>query len=116
MAIATSYGKNALAAHYGTLASHGAVYTAFPSGVGSAGTEPTGGTPAYARKPLTWSAAVDGVMTASAVFDIPAGTTLVGVGLHTALTAGNYVDGKTDTSTFFALQDTVTVNFSYSQV
>jgi hypothetical protein len=116
LAIATSFGKNALADHYGTLATHGAVYTAFPSGTGSAGTEPSGGSPAYARKPLTWSAAVAGVMTATAVFDIPAGTTIIGTGLHTAITAGNYVDGKTDSSVAFVNQDTVTVNYSYTQV
>jgi hypothetical protein len=114
MAIASVFGKNEVAAAYGDLAAYGAIYTTAPGA--SAGTEPTGGTPPYARKPLTWVAGADGVVTASAVFDVPAGTTIVGTGTHTALTGGNYVDGKTETSVTFPVQDTVTVNFTYTQV
>lgn len=114
MAIAATFTKNALATEYGALATHGAVYTTTPGA--SAGTEPSGGSPAYARKPLTWSAASGGVITASATFDLPAGTTIVGSGLHDALTAGNYIDGRTETSVTFDVQDTVTVNYSYTQV
>jgi hypothetical protein len=114
VAIASTYGKNALADHFGSIATHGAVYTTNPGA--SAGTEPTGGSPAYARKALTWSAADAGVVTASATFDIPAGTTIVGTGVHTALTAGNYIDGKVDATVNFTDQDTVTVNYTYTQV
>lgn len=114
MAIAATFTKNALATKYGQLATHGAVYTTAPTG-GTAGTEPTGGTPAYARKPLTWSAPSNGVITASATFDLAAGTTLLGSGLHDALTAGNFIDGKSETSTNFPIQDTVTVNYTYTQ-
>lgn len=114
MAIASTYGKNALADYFGSIATHGAVYTTNPGA--SAGTEPTGGTPAYARKVLTWTAAVDGVITASATFDIPAATTIVGTGVHTALTGGNYIDGKVDATVTFDNQDTVTVNYTYTQV
>jgi len=113
MAIASTYGKNSLAAKYATEALYGAVYTTAPGA--SAGTEPSGGTPAYARKALTWSAPSAGVITASAVFDIPAGTTIVGTGTHTAATGGSYVDGKTETSVVFSSQDTVTVTFTYTQ-
>jgi hypothetical protein len=114
MAIAAAYTKNQLAAEYGQRATHGTVYTTAPGA--TAGTEPTGGTPAFARKPLSWSAPTDGVITASATFDIPAGTTIVGTGLHDALTGGNYIDGKTETSVDFTAQDTVTVNYSYTQI
>lgn len=114
MAIAAVYTKDQLATEYGQRATHGTVYTTAPGA--AAGTEPTGGTPAFARKPLTWSAPSGGVITASAVFDIPADTTVVGTGLHDALTAGNYIDGKTVTSVTFDVQDTVTVNYSYTQV
>jgi hypothetical protein len=114
MAIASTFGKNSMATHYGTIATHGAIYTTAPGA--SAGTEPSGGSPAYARKPLTWSSASGGVITASATFDVPAGTTVVGTGLHDALTAGNYIDGKTETSVAFPTQDTVTVNFTFTEV
>jgi hypothetical protein len=113
LAIASTFGKNALATEYGVQAAYGAVYTSAPGA--SAGTEPAGGSPAYARKALTWSAASGGVITASATFDVPAGTTVVGTGVHDAVTAGNYVDGKSETSVNFPTQDTVTVNFTYTQ-
>jgi hypothetical protein len=102
-----------MAARYGTLATHGAVYTTAPGA--SAGTEPSGGSPAYARKPLTWAAGSTGVVSASATFDVPAGTTVNGTGLHDALTAGNYIDGKTETAVSFPTQDTITVTFTYTQ-
>lgn len=114
MAIASTFGKNAMATHFGTIATHGAIYTTAPGA--AAGTEPTGGTPAYARKPLAWSAPTNGVITASATFDVPPGTTVVGTGMHDALTAGNYLNGKTEASVTFPSQDTVTVNFTHTQV
>jgi hypothetical protein len=114
MAIASTFGKNSMADHYGDIATHGAIYTTAPGA--SAGTEPSGGSPAYARKALTWSSASGGVITASATFDVPAGTTVVGVGLHDALTAGNYIDGKSETSVNFPTQDTVTVNYTFTEV
>lgn len=114
MAIASTFGKNGVAAAYGVLAAYGAIYTTAPGA--AAGTEPSGGSPAYARKPLSWVAGADGVVSASAVFDVPAGTTIVGTGVHTAVTGGNYVDGKSETSVAFPVQDTVTVNFTFTQV
>lgn len=114
MAVASIYGKNSLAAKYATEAAYGTLYTTAPDT--SAGTEVTGGSPAFARKPLTWSAPANGVITASAVFDIPAGTTVVGSGLHTALTGGSYVDGKSEAPASFPTQDTVTVTFTFTEV
>lgn len=113
MAIQTTAEKNSLATKYGTDAPYGAVYTTAPGA--SAGTEPSGGSPAYARKALTWGSASGGVITATAVFDIPASTTIVGTGLHSAVTAGTYIDGNTVTSATFSTQDTVTVTFTYTQ-
>ena len=110
MAIQTSTEKNSLATKYGTDAAYGAVYTTAPGA--TAGTEPTGGSPAYARKALTWGAPSNGVITASATFDIPAGTTVVGVGLHSALTAGTYLDGASVTSQNFSSQGTYSVTFT----
>lgn len=109
MAIQTAQQKENLAVAYGTNAAYGAVYTTVPGA--SAGTEVTGGT--YARKALTWSGGtVDGIATATAVFDIPAGTTVAGVGVHTAVTAGTYLDGVAVTSQAFASAGTYTVTFT----
>jgi len=113
MAIQTATEKNSLATKYGTDAAYGAVYTTAPGA--SAGTEPSGGTPAYARKALSWSAASGGVITATATFDIPTGTTVVGIGVHTAVTAGTYLDGGAITSQAFSSQGTLSVTFTYTQ-
>jgi hypothetical protein len=115
MAIGPAFTKDELATEYGQRATHGTLYTTAPTS-STPGAEVTGGTPAFARKPLTWSAPSGGVITASAVFDIPAGTTVVGTGLHNALTGGTYIDGKTVSSVTFDEQDTVTANFSFTQV
>lgn len=112
MAIQTATMKNALAVEYGTLATHGALFTTTPGG--SPGTEVTGGSPAYARKALTWSSPTDGVITASAEFDVPA-CSVFGTGVYDAITAGNYLDGDPVAEVVFAGQDTVTVNFTYTQ-
>lgn len=114
MPIQTAAQKEFLAIAYGTNATHGAVYTTAPGA--TAGTEPTGGSPAYARKPLTWApGTVDGVITATATFDIPAGATIIGAGVHSALTGGTYLDGGSITSQPFASQGTFQFTFTYTQ-
>lgn len=111
MPIQTATGKNNATTGYTTPATHGALYTTTPGA--TAGTEVTGGS--YARKPLTWGAPTNGVSTATATFDIPAGTTVVGTGLHTALTGGTYIDGVTVTSQTFSVAGQATVTFTYTQ-
>lgn len=114
MAIQTAGQKETLAIAYGAAATFGAVYTTAPGA--SAGAEPSGGSPAYARKSLSWTAGtVDGVVTATATFDIPAGTTVVGVGVHTASTGGTYLDGASVTSQAFASQGTYAVTYTFTQ-
>lgn len=113
MAIQTTAEKNSLATKYATDAAYGAIYTTTPGS--SAGTEPSGGSPAYARKALSWSSASGGVVTATATFDVPSGATIVGIGVHSAVTAGTYYDGGTITSQAFASQGTLTVTFTYTQ-
>lgn len=112
-AIQTQTMRHTLVDAYRGAATHGAVYTTAPGG--AAGTEPSGGSPAYARKALTWSAASSSATTATATFDIPSGATIVGAGIHTALTAGTYLDGTSVTSQAFASQGTYTVTFQYTQ-
>jgi len=114
MAIQTAAMRKALATAYGSSAPYGAVYTTAPGA--AAGTEPSGGSPAYARKALTWSAPVTTgsteVITSTATFDIPAGTTALGAGLHSAATGGTYMDGGSLTSQAFASQGTFAITFS----
>lgn len=113
MTIQTTTQKNTLATAYGSAATYAALYTTAPGA--TAGTEVTGGSPAYARKSVAWGAAANGVITAQVVFDVPAGTTVVGAGVHTAVTAGTYLDGGTVTSQNFATQGTYTLTLTYTQ-
>lgn len=113
MTIQTVTQRNNLAAAYGTAATHGALYTTVPGG--SAGTEVTGGSPAYARKALSWGAPASSAVTASATFDVPASTTVAGAGVHTAITGGTYLDGAAVTSQAFSSQGTYAATFTYTQ-
>lgn len=109
MAIQTTAKKNSMATAYGSDTAYGALFTT--AGTATPGTEVTGGSPAYARKLLSWSAPTNGVITASATFDVPA-CTVLGTGVYTAATGGTYLDGNAVTSTTFSGQDTVTVTFT----
>lgn len=113
MALQTSYIKNSLAVKYASEALFGAVYSA--AGTSTAGTEPTGGAPAYARKSLTWSQGGTGTATTSWTADIPSGFTAAGFGYHTAVTAGTYVDGGALTSQAFASQGTLAVSATFTE-
>jgi len=46
---------------------------------------------------------------------VPSGATIVGIGVHTAITAGTYLDGASITSQAFASQGTLAVTFTYTQ-
>lgn len=94
---------------YTAPATHGALYSTAPGG--TAGTELTGGSPAYARIPLVWSAPTNGVGTAPATFNVASGSTVAGGGLHTAITAGTYLDGASVTSQAFSSQGTYQATF-----
>jgi hypothetical protein len=113
MAIQTASMKNSLATAYKNAATYAALYTTVPAG--SAGTEVTGGSPAYARKPLTWGAPSNGVITATATFDVPTGVTVAGAGIHDAATAGNYLDGGAVTSQAFSSQGTYALTLTFTE-
>lgn len=70
--------------------SHIGIHTGDPSTTGA--NEVTGGTPAYARKAVAWSAASTGTQANSGAltFDIPLGTTCYHMGLFSAITAGTF--------------------------
>jgi len=104
LAIQTTAQKNKTAAGYASGTNYAALYTTAPGA--SAGTEVSGGSPAYARKAITWGTPTNGVITATVNFDVPSGTTVVGAGIHDALTAGNYLDGVSVTSQAFSAQGT----------
>lgn len=114
MAIATDAQKENLAVAYGTNAAYASLHTADPGTTGAS--EVTGGSPAYARKALAWSAGtVDGVVTISVTFDVPAGTTVTHAGMTTAATGGTFLDKVSLGSLAFASQGTLTVSFTYTQ-
>jgi hypothetical protein len=77
----------------------------------SGGSEVTGGSPAYARKNITWSAASGGVLNSSnaPVFDVPAATTVTHVGFWSAVTSGTYFGMASVTSETFGAQGTYTL-------
>ena len=115
MAIQTGAMKSILSDAYKGAAAFGALFTT-AAPYTAAGTEPTGGSPAYARKALTWGASSNGATTASAVtFDVPTSTTIQGFGIFSAVTAGTYYDGVGVTSQTFASQGTYSVTASYTQ-
>lgn len=118
MAIAILAQRNALAGHYATQAPFGTLFTADPGTSGSVTGEVTGGSPAYARKNMTWGAAAASVVTSAAtVFDIPSGTTLTffGVAVAAPLTVADLRDKVAVTSQAFASQGTYTVTASFTQ-
>lgn len=83
-------GKNAALTGFAGEATHGSLHTAY-STTGS--NELTGGSPAYARKALTWATPSGGSMSLAATFpvwDVPAGTTVTWWGQWDAITAGNF--------------------------
>lgn len=90
-AILTDATKNALldSAATGSL-SQGTPHLGLHTVLGTGGTEVTGGSPAYARKAITWNAAASGSkdIAAAQTFDVPAGTTVIAVQLWSASTAG----------------------------
>lgn len=75
------------------------------------GVELSGGSPAYARKPVTWTSPSDGVMRPSGdlTFDIPAGVTVGGWRGYSALSAGTDYGGQTLTQEAYAQQGQYTL-------
>lgn len=69
---------------------HASLHSASTGGTGA--NELTGGSPAYARKAITWGAAAAGAAsnTVAMTFDVPPSTSVAYVGLWSALTAGTF--------------------------
>lgn len=111
MPIATDAQRENLAVAYGINATHASLHSADPGTTGSS--EISGGSPAYARQALTWTAGtVDGQATASAVFDVPAGQAVTHAGLWTAASGGTFLDNVAVAYATQASQGTLTVNLT----
>lgn len=94
------------------------LHTADPTTTG--GSEASGGSPAYARKQITWTSGTGGVLTAANVtFDageVGQNRTYTHLGLWTAVTGGTYID-KSPLAPNITLngQGTITVTPSFKQ-
>lgn len=104
--------KEEAAIHLGSRVGYVSLHTADPGTTGAS--EATGGSPAYARKPVTFTAgSSDGTVSGTAVvFDVPAGT-YTHIGLFDSVTAGTFRGGQALGSSFVAAgQDAVAVAVS----
>lgn len=101
--------KNAMLGHLASLAGYASLHSADP---GTGGTnELSGGSPAYARKSLTWAAASSGSVAISndPVFDVEGGDTVSYVGLWSAATSGTFYGAANVTDETFGAQGTYTL-------
>jgi hypothetical protein len=103
-------GKHVMLDELATVAVYASLHTGDPSTTGA--NEATGGSPAYARKAITWNAASGGGLDSSnaPVFDVPAGT-YSHWGLWSASSGGTfYGGGSLSASEVFAAQGTYTLS------
>jgi hypothetical protein len=107
--------KEALAAAYASNAVFASLHTADPGTTIS--NEVTGGSPAYARKALSWTAGgSDGIVTVSVTFDVPASTSVTHAGIvTTASGAGTLLDKVAVTYNSQPSQGQLTVNFTFTE-
>lgn len=117
MAIAVLAQRNALVTAYIAAAPYGAMFTADPGTSGTVVGEVTGGSPAYNRKALSWTAASSSASSGSGVFDIPSGTTVTYAGVTVSVTpaTSDLRDKAAVTSQAFASQGTYTLTTTYTQ-
>lgn len=110
MAGLTANGKNALLSGLASAAGFVSLHTADPSTGGTS--EVTGGSPAYARKAVSWGSPSSGSVSSSAnvAFDVPGSTTITHIGYWSASTGGTFYGSRAlDASQTFATQGTYTV-------
>ncbi len=107
----TAAAKNLMLDAFGAVAVYVSLHTADPSTTGT--NEVTGGSPAYARKSITWNAASASNLDSSnaPVFDVPAATTVTHFGMWSAATSGTFYGGGTlSASEAFTGQGTYTLS------
>lgn len=118
MTIRNMVEKDSLANKYAADAPYGTLHTADPGTAGNATSEVSGGSPAYARKAISWSTASGtGVVSGAPVFDVPSGTTVAfaGVASTNVAAAATLRDSFDITDQAFASQGTFTVTYTYTQ-
>lgn len=86
----TNAGANAMHAGLAAVAGFASLHSADPGSLGS--NELSGGSPAYARKAITWAAPSGGNLDSSnqPVFDVPAGSHVAYFGLWSAVSGGTF--------------------------
>lgn len=102
----TTAGKNTM------LDACGITYAAlFHGDPESGGTEISGGSPAYARKSVTWASASGGSKAASnqPVFDVPSGATVDYVAYYTASSGGTLLAKASVSAEVYGAQGTYTL-------
>ena len=106
----STLGKNAMLNALGALAVFASLHTADPGDNGA--NEVSGGSPAYIRKAITWSAAGSGTMDSpdAPVFDVPGSTTVAYAGFWSAETVGTFYGAADVTDEVFAGQGTYTLS------
>lgn len=106
----TDAAKNLMLDELATVAVFASLHTADPGTTGTS--EVTGGSPAYARKAITWNAAASGALdnNANPVFDVPAGTTVSFAGFWSAATNGTFYGSINLTDEAFAGQGQYTLS------
>ena len=97
--------------YHNALRDHGKTLITHIGLVDETGTELSGGSPAYARLPVTWDNDGDGVMrpNANLTFNVPSGDTVGGWRGFSALTAGTNYGGKDVTQEVFSGQGEYTL-------
>jgi hypothetical protein len=102
--------KNVMLDELGTLALRVAAHTGDPGAANAADNEVSGGSPAYARKAIAWSAAAAGsaAQNGDVVIDIPAATTVSWLSLWNTAGTVRYLK-KDVTDEAFGAQGTYTV-------
>jgi len=101
--------KNLMLDALGVAADYASLHSADPGTNGA--NEIAGGSPAYARKSITWAAASGGSMSSSndPVFDVEGGDTVSYVGLFSADTGGTFYGSANVTDEVFGAQGTYTL-------
>lgn len=112
LAVQTATRKNLLAQAYATDSVSYALYSTAPGA--AAGTELTGGTPAYARIVPTWGTASNGVVATNAMtFNVASGGSVAGFGTYNS--SAVYQDGGTLPTQTYASQGTYALTVTYTQ-
>ncbi len=99
-------GRHVMLSELATVAVYASLHSAYPA---TSGNEINGGSPAYARKAITWATPASGAMALNGTlptFDVPAGATVAAVGFWSALTNGTLYADDDVTSESFAGQGT----------